>query len=128
VDRVTLTKPETSGPTVATRRVAAVMACEAASLAVASILHLPNRAGIAEAIIGVVLAAGAIAMIRVPARARTTGMVLNSLAIAGFLNGLTMTARAGDAPAIAYHIAVLPVLIASVVILARSSGHVTPGG
>ena len=104
------------------------MACVAVSLAVASILHLPNRAGIAEAIIGVVLAAGAIAMIRVPARARTIGIVLNSLAIVGFLNGLTMTARDGDAPAIAYHLAVLPVLIASVVVLARGPGHATPGG
>jgi hypothetical protein len=97
------------------------MACEAATLAVASILHLPNRAGIAEAIIGVVLAAGALAMVRVPAGARTIGIVLNSLAIAGFLNGLIMTARAGDAPAIAYHLAVLPVLVASVVALARSA-------
>jgi len=99
------------------------MACEAASLGVASALHLPNRAGIAEAIIGVALAAGAIAMIRVPARARTVGIVLNTLAIAGFINGLTMTARAGDAPAIAYHAVVLPILIASVVVLARGPGH-----
>jgi hypothetical protein len=104
------------------------MAFEALTLAVASSVHLPDRAGIAEAIIGAFLAAGAFAMVRAPARARTTGIVLNSLAAVGFLNGLTMTARDGDAPGIAYHLAVLPVMIASVIVLARATGETTPDG
>ena len=117
------------------RRVAAVMAFEAITLAVASTLHLSghvhgrgkpfdaDHAGIIEAIIGAALAAGAIAMLRAPARARTIGIVLNSLAAAGFLNGLNMTARGGDAPDIAYHLGFLPVLIGSVIVLARTPGR-----
>jgi hypothetical protein len=46
--------------------------------------------------------------------------VLNGLATVGFLNGLTMTARGGDLPDIAYHLVVLPVLIASFIVLLRA--------
>ena len=122
-----------SGRDRAVRRVAALMAFEAFTLAVASTMHLSghvhgrgepfdaNHAGIAEAIIGAMLAAGAVAMLRAPARARTIGVVLNGLAIVGFLNGLSITARGGDAPDIAYHLVVLPLLVASVVVLARTT-------
>ena len=108
------------------------MLFEAATLAVAAAMHLSgnvhgrgrpfdaDHAGIAEVIIGVLLAAGAVALLRVPARARTTGIVCNVIAAAGFANGLSMTARGGDLPDIAYHVIVLPLLIGSVVALART--------
>jgi hypothetical protein len=107
------------------------MAFEALTLAVASTLHLAgyvhgrgqpfdaDHAGVAEALIGAALAAAAVAMLRSPRRARTIGIVLNSVAAAGFLNGLSLTARGGDAPDIAYHLVFLPVLIGSVVVLVR---------
>jgi peptidoglycan/LPS O-acetylase OafA/YrhL len=111
------------------RRVAVLMAVQAVTLGVASTLHLTghvhgrsapfnaDHAGIAEAIIGVLLAAGAVAMVRFPARGRAIGLVLNGFAIVGFLNGLSMTAEGGDAPDIAYHLVLLPLLIASIVVL-----------
>jgi hypothetical protein len=114
-------------------KIAALMALEAASLAVAAALHLSGRvhgrgapfdadhAGIAEAIIGACLLVGAIVMIRVPGRARATGIVLNCFAVAGFLLGLSMTARGGDVPDITYHLVVLPLLIGSVIALARAT-------
>jgi hypothetical protein len=110
-------------------RVAALMAVEAATLAVAATLHLTgsvtgrsslfdaDNAGIAEAIIAVVLAGGAIAMLGLPARARTIGVVVTGFAIVGFLIGLTMTARGGHLPDIAYHLVLLPALIGSLVAL-----------
>ncbi|MGH9095418.1 MAG: hypothetical protein ACRDXE_09685 [Acidimicrobiales bacterium] len=113
-------------------RVAALMAVEAVSLAVASALHLSGRvhgrsapfdadhAGVAEAIIGIVLAAGAVAMFRAPGRARKIGMAATSFAIVGFLVGLSMTTRGGDLPDIAYHLSVLPLLIGGVVVLWRA--------
>jgi hypothetical protein len=112
----------------AVRRVAVLMAFEAITLGVASGLHLTGHvhgrsapfAGIAEAIIGVLLAAGAISMVRAPAKARAIGLILNGVAIAGFLNGLSMTARGGDAPDIAYHLIFLPLLTASFVVLLRA--------
>jgi hypothetical protein len=116
----------------AVRRVAVLMAFEAITLGVASGLHLTghvhgrsapfnaDHAGIAEAIIGVLLAAGAISMVRAPAKARAIGLILNGVAIAGFLNGLSMTARGGDAPDIAYHLIFLPLLTASFVVLLRA--------
>jgi hypothetical protein len=115
------------------RRVAALMAVQAVTLGVASALHLTghvhgrsapfnaDHAGIAEAIIGVLLAAGAGAMVRFPAKGRAIGLVLNGFATVGFLNGLSMTAQGGDAPDIAYHLVLLPVLIASFVVLLRAT-------
>jgi nitrate/nitrite transporter NarK len=121
VDLLLPSKPRTTGQgRVVVRRIAILMVFEAATLAVASALHLPNRAGIAEGIIGAGLLGGTLAMFRFPARSRTIGIVLNTFATIGFLNGLTMTARDGDAPAIAYHLLVLPLLIASLVILVRT--------
>jgi hypothetical protein len=115
------------------RSLAALMVFEAATLAVASALHLSGNvhgrsapfdaehAGIAEALIGAVLAAGALAMLRAPARARATGIAATSFAIFGFLVGLNFTARGGDAPDVAYHVTLLPVLIGSLIVLLRMS-------
>jgi hypothetical protein len=115
---------------------ATVLAAVAASLAVASVLHLSghvhgrgapfdaDHAGVAEAVIGFVLAAAAVAMFRMPARARTIGVAATGFATAGFLLGLSITTRGGDAPDIAYHLAVLPILVASLVVLVRSGEKV----
>jgi hypothetical protein len=113
--------------------VAVLMALEAASLGVAAALHLsglvhgrsasfdPGSAGIAEAVIGVVLAVAAIAMFRTPFRARAVGITATSFALVGFLVGITETARGGDVPDIAYHSTVIPLLIGGLVLLIRSS-------
>jgi hypothetical protein len=114
------------------RRIAALMIVEAATLAVASALHLsgsvdgrsapfdPDRAGVAEAIIGAVLVAAAFVMFRAPARARTVGIAATGFAIAGFLLGLSFTARGGHLPDVAYHLTMLPVLIGGLIVLLRT--------
>jgi hypothetical protein len=114
------------------RRVAGLMVVEAVTLAVASALHLSGQvtgrsspfdadhAGIAEAIIGAVLVAGAAGMMWLPGKARVIGIIVNGLAIAGFLLGLSMTVRGGHLPDIGYHLVVLPALIGSLVALLRS--------
>lgn len=111
------------------RRVAALMIAEAATLAVASALHLSGNvtgraklfdsddAGIAEAIIGAVLLGGVIAIFRLPRWGRTIGLAATGFATAGFIVGLSITARGGHWPDIAYHMAVLPALIGSLVAL-----------
>jgi hypothetical protein len=112
----------------------------ALSLAMASGLHLsgvakgrshpfnPTHAGIAEAVIGAVLFVAAIAMLRRTNSARVIGIAAASFAIAGFLVGLRFTTLGGHWPDIAYHLTVLPILLASVLVLGRSDqgGHVTP--
>lgn len=115
----------------AMRRVAIVMSLEAVSLWVASALHLsglvhgrsasfePDAAGIAEAVIGVVLAAGSVVMVKDKGRARVVGIASTTFALIGFLIGISETARGGDAPDIAYHATVIPLLIASLVALIR---------
>ena len=114
------------------RRVAAVLTAVTATLAVASALHLsglvagrgapynPDGAGVGEAVIGAVLLVSAVVMLRRPDRARGIGLAATGFATAGFLVGLSFTARGGHWPDIAYHLAVLPVLIASLVVLIRS--------
>src|SRR5437867_1258383 len=79
------------------RRLAALMGFAAATLAVASVLHLSGHvhgrsepfdaahAGIAEAIIGTVLACGAVAVFRRSSRARAIGIATTGFAIIGFL-------------------------------------------
>jgi ABC-type Fe3+ transport system permease subunit len=113
------------------RRIAALMTIEAASLAVASALHLAGLvhgrgqsfsaagAGIAEAVICVVLAAGAIALARQGSAGRPAALAATGFAIVGFVFGLSITARAGDAPDIAYHATVLPLLIVTFVLILR---------
>src|SRR5207302_8939409 len=85
------------------RRVAGLLAFVATTLVVASVLHLSGQvhgrsepfdstdAGIAEAIIGVVLGAGAVVMRGSPARGRAVGLATIVFAIVGFLVGLTIT-------------------------------------
>jgi drug/metabolite transporter (DMT)-like permease len=118
------------------RWIAALIGFEAATLAVFSALHLSgvihggskpfdaSDAGIAEAIICVALAAGAIALLRAPARGRPVALAATVFAIAGFIAGLTFTVRGGGTPDITYHATMLPVLIATVILLARSPARV----
>jgi len=120
------------------RLAGALLALEAASLAVMSALHLsgalaggssrfePNRAGIAEAIIGIALAAGAAAVLRAPRRGRQAGLAAVAFAVVGFAVGLSITARDGGAVDIAYHAGVLPLLILTGVLLLRAGGERTP--
>ena len=114
------------------RRVAWLMVVEAMTLAVASALHLSGQvtgrsgpfdadhASVAEAIMGAVLVAGAAGMVCLPSKARVIGIIVNGLAIAGFILGLTMTVRGGHLPDIGYHLVVLPALIGSLVALLSS--------
>jgi hypothetical protein len=114
------------------RRIGMVMGFVAATLAIGSFVHLagytPGRtkppfdadhAGIAEAIIAVVLACGAAAVLRASSRARTAALATTSFAILGFLVGLSMTARGGDVADFVYHVIMLPVLIATLILLLR---------
>jgi peptidoglycan/LPS O-acetylase OafA/YrhL len=127
--------PEDSGRPILRRKIATgvaiLMLVESASLAVASALHLsgvvdgrttsfdPDTAGIAEAVIGVVLVVGAVMMLRDPRRARTAGIAVNAFALVGFLIGISETAQGGHAPDIAYHATVIPLLVISLVVLLR---------
>jgi len=115
-------------------RIVALITFEAATLTVVSALHLTGAihgrsrpfdasdAGIAEAIICVALAAGAAALLRAPDRGRPVALAATGFAIAGFIAGLTFTARGGDAPDIIYHATMLPVLVATLILLARRRG------
>ena len=112
-----------------TRRISGLMIFEAATLVVASTIHLsgadqgggtpfsPNRAGIAEAVIAVVLLAGVFAL-----RRGARGLAIASVvfAVAGFLVGLSMTVRGGAAVDVAYHAVMLPILSLTLVQLVRS--------
>lgn len=112
--------------------VAALLLVIAVSLAVASSLHLaglvhgrsssfdPDSAGAAEAVISVVLAGGAIAMLRMGMRARYIGIGVTAFALVGFLIGISETSRGGDIPDIAYHATVIPLLLAALVLLVRA--------
>jgi hypothetical protein len=101
------------------------MAFVAGTLGVVSGLHLagaiagasksfdPQKAGVAEAVIGTVLAAGTAAVYRQHVRARTIGLSALLFAIVGFVVGITITTQGGDAFDIAYHATMLPVLVAA---------------
>jgi hypothetical protein len=123
------------------RRIAILMGLEAATLAVASFVHLAGgapagstppfdagEAGVAEAIIGAVLAVGAIAVARGVSRARTAALAASSFAIVGFLVGLRFTAEGGDDADLAYHLAMLPVLVVTLVLVVRSGRREVPRG
>ena len=130
-------RPGDSGPPILRRKIASgvaiLMLVVTASLALTSALHLsgmvdgrtksfdPDTAGIAEAVIGVVLLVGAVVMLRDPQRARTAGIAANAFALAGFLIGISETAQGGHAPDIAYHATVIPLLVISLVVLLRPS-------
>jgi len=112
-----------------TRRISRLMIFEAATLVVASTIHLsgadqgggtpfsPNRAGIAEAVIAVVLIAGVVALGR---GARGLAIASVVFAVAGFLVGFSMTVRGGAAVDVAYHAIMLPILLLTLVQLVRS--------
>lgn len=132
----------TAGPTGRDRggrdRIAAVIGLEAASLAVMSALHLsgvlaggakpfrPSGAGIAEAIIGLVLAGGAITLMRGSPAARFISPATVAFAIFGFLIGLYFTVQGGDAIDVAYHSTLLPLLAATFLALLRTPTRSRP--
>src|SRR6266478_6476846 len=115
------------------RRIGMLMAFEAATLAVGAFVHLAgytpagskppfdaSHAGVAEAIIGVALAYGAIEVLRSSRRAWAAAVATTSFAIVGFLVGLTITTQGGDVPDVAYHLTMLPIIITGLVILLRT--------
>jgi hypothetical protein len=103
-----------------TRQVAGLMAFAATTLVIAATAHLsgsvndgsrpfrPDRAGIAEAIIAVVLAVGVFALLRGRRRVAIGTLVF---AIGGFCVGLSMTIRGGAIGDVAYHATMLPILL-----------------
>jgi hypothetical protein len=114
------------------RGIAALMAVEAASLAVVSALHLSGAdgtdatgAGVAEAVICVVLLGGVIAYRRAP-WGRTAAAAATGFAIVGFCYGLSLTVRGGDAGDVAYHATVLPLLILTLILIIRAKTPARP--
>jgi peptidoglycan/LPS O-acetylase OafA/YrhL len=106
------------------RRLARLMSLEAATLAIASAVHLSgvsrnDDAGVAEALICVALLGGAWALLRSPRRGRAVALVATGFAILGFVVGLTSTVRNGAPGDLAYHATMLPVLIATLLALSR---------
>jgi hypothetical protein len=114
------------------------MGLEAASLAVMSALHLsgilaggskpfdPTDAGIAEAIICLVLACGTITLRRSSPAARFMSPTTVGFAITGFVIGLYFTVQAGDAIDVAYHSTLLPLLAATLFALLRTQTRSRP--
>jgi hypothetical protein len=102
---------------------------EASTLAIMSALHLTgilaggtspfNRthAGIAEAVIGVVLICGAAALAGYPAHGRSVALGTLGFAILGVIVGLNFTIQGGDAIDIAYHATLLPLLLVTLAVL-----------
>ena len=119
------------------QRIAWLMLFVAATLGVASALHLSggvhgsppfdaDQAGLAEALIGVVLAGCALVMLRTPVRARGAGLAGTAFAVAGFGVGLSFTVQGGHASDIAYHVVLLPVLLVAFVVLVRHKPRTRP--
>jgi hypothetical protein len=116
----------------ALRRIATLMGGVAVTLGIASALHLAGvvhgrsepfdaaHAGVAEAVIGVVLAGGAVAVVWIPEHARAFALGAVTFATVGFGVGLNFTARGGHLPDVVYHLAVLPLLIASLIVVIRT--------
>ena len=124
-----------SGPSAGDRRLVALMAFEAATLAVFAVLHLSGAlrpgsggsngrygAGVAEAIICVVLVLGLRAFARSPARGRLAALAATVFAIFGFIVGLTFTVRGGATIDLIYHLTMFPVLIMTALMLGRGVG------
>ena len=115
-------------------RVVVLLAVLTVSLWVASGLHLAGlvqgqgrpfdaaHAGIAEALIGVVLAVGAGGLWRAGSRGRTAGLWATGFAIAGFCWGLSITSRGGHWSDIAYHLVGLSLLTGCFMALLRTGG------
>lgn len=122
------------------RLIAVLMTAATATLAVASILHFgvaitaggvtlrdPYRgAAVPEAVIAAVLAAGLVALVASPPRARAAALAATLFAVAGFLVGLRFTVFAGGPRRpgdVAYHLAGLALLGVIAALLARSPAH-----
>lgn len=120
------------------RPIAALMGAVATSLAVMSALHLSGTvgggtrpfdrsgAGIAEAVICVVLSSGAIRLLRRRADAQAVALATTGFAIVGFLIGLRFTLAGGGAIDIAYHLSALPILLIALIALVRQRARTTP--
>jgi hypothetical protein len=116
------------------RRLAGLIAFEAATLGVFAMLHLTGAlkpgssssngygAGFAEAIIGVVLVLGLRAFVRSPARGRLTALAATGFAILGFIVGLTFTVHGGATIDLVYHLTMFPVLVVTALMLRRGAG------
>jgi hypothetical protein len=106
--------------------VAVLMTLEAASLVVVSAVHLSRsqtNAGIPEAVICVALATGAVAVYRAVPSWRTAALGTVGLAIAGFLLGLSVTARGHSLGDVAYHAIVLPLLVVTLALAMPGAGR-----
>ena len=113
------------------QRTASFMFFVAATLGIASVLHLsglvhgrhrsfqPSSAGWAELVIGGVLATAAAVVWPGGDGARGASLAGLGFTIAGFLVGLRFTAQDGALPDIAYHLTTLPLLVAAFVIVWR---------
>ena len=122
------------------RRFAVVMLLEAATFGVASYLHLDGRiplgfttitgehfgrASVPEAVIGAVLAAGAVVVAVAPGRARTAAVGATGFAVLGVLAGLGFvlaSSRPHIAVDLSYHLTMLLVLLTGLIVLTRA-GH-----
>lgn len=112
-------------------RVAALMGAEAATLAAISVLHLSSvlgggtrpfselGAGLGEAVICVVLAYGALRLLRGARRARLVAIASTIFAIVGFAIGLSITLSGGGLIDVAYHVTMIPVLLCTLRALRR---------
>jgi hypothetical protein len=120
------------------RRFAVVMLAAAATFGIASYLHLDGRiplgfttitgehfgrASVPEAVIGAVLAVGAVVVAVAPGRARTAALGATGFAAVGVLAGLGFvltSSRPHIAADLAYHLTMLLVLLAGLVVLVRT--------
>ncbi len=108
-------------------RIAGLMIFEAATLAITSVLHLAaggtnsGGAGVPEAIICVILVAGA-ARLWVPGSGgRYFASGATAFAILGFIVGLAFTIPGGNAFDLGYHLIMLPILVTTLALLMGSS-------
>jgi hypothetical protein len=107
-------------------RIAVLMIVEGATLAIASVLHLADSgitldgAGVPEAIICVVLVAGAMRLWRLGSGGRSFALGATAFAIFGFIVGLASTVTGGSALDLGYHLIMLPILITTLLLLRRS--------
>jgi hypothetical protein len=120
------------------RPIAVLMGAVAASLAVMSVLHLTGTvgggtrpfdrsgAGIAEAVICLVLGYGAIRLLRRRPGAQAVALATTGFAIVGFLIGLRFTLAGGGTIDIAYHLSALPVLLIALIALACKRAPTRP--
>lgn len=115
------------GLAVSERQSATLMGLVAATLAPMSFLHLSgilaggtrpfdqSDAGVADAVICLALAYGAIRLLRGDRGAQTVALAATGFAIVGFLVGLRFTLGRGGAIDIAYHLGALPILLTTLI-------------